>query len=51
MCELVYDECEALRRHKEEAHSGDLVVAGEEEELLQEPLVLTTQGLLQAASR
>jgi len=45
-----FEKNEDLAQHKQEAHPGNLVVVGEEE-LLQEPLVLTTQGLLQTAAR
>ena len=50
LCDQSFDSSAELEQHQQQAHSGELVVVGEEE-MLQEPLLLTTQGLLQASAR
>jgi hypothetical protein len=47
---MKFEKYEDLAQHNTETHPGNLYLVGEEDPL-QEPLVLTTQGLLQTAAR
>jgi hypothetical protein len=47
---MKFEKYEDLAQHNTETHPGNLLLMGEEDPL-QEPLVLTTQGLLQTAAR
>ncbi len=50
LCQMKFEKYEELAQHNTETHPGNLFLVGEEDPL-QEPLVLTTQGLLQTAAR